>query len=106
MAFEGGGDSGGAGSDCQKEIALGAAGPSVYDKWWAGKQKWTAPEIKATWTGFGQVLGPGTSNVYGGANYVNNTYFGEVGNHMFTTPPGCYMLNQASVMRDLLLKAT
>jgi len=105
MAVESGGDSGWAGSDFHKEIALSAAGPSVYDKWWAGKQKWTSPEIKATWTDFGQVLGPGTSNVYGGANYVNNTYFGEVGNHMFTTPPGCYMLNQASFITDFFVKA-
>ncbi|MDQ6918735.1 MAG: ABC transporter substrate-binding protein [Candidatus Dormibacteraeota bacterium] len=105
MAVESGGDTGWAGSDFHKEIALSQVGPDVYDKWWQGKQKWSSSEIKSSWTSFGQVLGPGSSNVYGGPSYVVNTNFGEVGNHMFSTPPGCYMLNQASFITDFFVKA-
>lgn len=96
MAVESGAASGWAGSDIEKEIALTQAGPTVYDKWWQGKQKWTSPEIKQNWQTFGQLLGPNTSNVYGGANFIVNTNFGDVGTPMFQNPPKCMMLNQAS----------
>jgi alpha-glucoside transport system substrate-binding protein len=105
MAVESGAASGWAGSDFHKEIALSAAGPSVYDKWWQGKQKWSSSEIKQTWTTFGQVLGSNDGNVYGGANYIVNTAFGDVGNPMFATPPKCMMLNQASFITSFFQKA-
>ena len=92
------------GSDIQKEITLGQVGPTVYDNWWQGKQKWTSPEIKGAWQSFGQLLGPGTSNVYGGANYVVNTDFGKVGDPMFQNPPKCMMLNQASFITSFFPK--
>jgi alpha-glucoside transport system substrate-binding protein len=105
MAVESGAATGWAGSDFHKEIALSLVGGDVYDKWWQGKQKWSSPEIKSTFTTFGQVLGPGDANVYGGANYIINTNFGEVGTPMFQTPPKCYMLNQASFITDVFVKA-
>ena len=104
IAVESGGDSGWAGSDFHKEIALGTIGPSVYDKWWQGKQKWSSPEIKSTFTTFGQILGSGDSNVYGGANYVVNTNFGDVGTPMFQSPPKCNLVNQASFITDFFAK--
>lgn len=105
IAVESGAASGWAGSDWHKEIALSTVGPDVYDKWWQGKQAWSSPEIKSTWTTFGQVLGPGDSNVYGGANYIVNTAFGDVGNPMFANPPKCMMLNQASFITSFFQKA-
>jgi len=92
------------GSDIEKEITLGQVGPAVYDKWWQGKQKWTSPEIKGAWQSFGQLLGPGDANVYGGANYVVNTDFGKVGDPMFQNPPKCMMLNQASFITSFFPK--
>jgi alpha-glucoside transport system substrate-binding protein len=92
------------GSDIEKEITLGQVGPAVYDNWWQGKQKWTSPEIKGAWQSFGQLLGPGDSNVYGGANYVVNTDFGKVGDPMFQNPPKCMMLNQASFITSFFPK--
>ena len=92
------------GSDIEKEITLGQVGPTVYDNWWQGKQKWTSPEIKGAWQSFGQLLGPGDSNVYGGANYVVNTDFGKVGDPMFQNPPKCMMLNQASFITSFFPK--
>ena len=105
MAVESGASSGWAGSDFHKEIILSAAGPDVYDKWWQGKQKWSSNEIKQTWTTFGSILGSGDSNVYGGANYVVNTNFGDVGGPMFQSPPKCMMLNQASFITTFFTKA-
>lgn len=105
IAVESGAASGWAGSDWHKEIALSTVGPDVYDKWWQGKQAWSSPEIKSTWTTFGQILGPADSNVYGRANYIVNTAFGDVGNPMFATPPKCMMLNQASFITSFFQKA-
>jgi alpha-glucoside transport system substrate-binding protein len=105
IAIESGGDSGWAGSDFHKEIAIGKVGPDVYDKWWQGKQKWTSPEIKSTFTTFGQILGPGDSNVYGGSKLVVNTNFGNVGDPMFQTPPKCGLINQASFITDFFAKS-
>jgi alpha-glucoside transport system substrate-binding protein len=105
MAVASGAASGWAGSDFHKEIALSTVGPDIYDKWWQGKQKWTSPEIKKTWTTFGQILGPGDANVYGGAAKVINTDFGDVGTPMFQSPPKCDMLNQASFITDFFVKA-
>jgi alpha-glucoside transport system substrate-binding protein len=106
IAIESGGDSGWAGSDFHKELVLGQVGPDIYDKWWQGTQKWTSPEIKSTWTTFGQVLGPNDSNVYGGANQIVNTAYGDVGNPMFgSSPPKCNLINQASFITDFFVKA-
>src|SRR5258708_1623707 len=70
-----------------------------------GKTKWTSPAIKSTGTTFGQILGSGDSNVYGGANYVINPNFGDVGTPMFQNPPKCAMLNQASFITSFFTKA-
>jgi len=105
MAVESGAASGWAGSDFHKEIALSTVGPAIYDKWWQGTQPWSSTEIKQTWTTFGQILGPGDSNVYGGANKIINTNFGDVGTPMFQNPPKCNMLNQASFITDFFVKA-
>lgn len=105
VTVESGAATGWAASDWLKEIVLSQAGPDVYDKWVAGTQKWSSPEIKAAFTTFGNILGPGDSNVYGGANYIVATNFGDVGNPMFANPPKCYMLNQASFITSFFTKA-
>jgi alpha-glucoside transport system substrate-binding protein len=97
--------SGWPGSDWVKEIVLSQAGPTVYDNWWQGKQKWTSPEIKTAWQTWGTILGPNDSNVYGGAASMRSTSFKEAGNPMFQTPPKCYMHNQASFITSFFEKA-
>lgn len=92
----GGADDGWAGSDWIKEIVLSQSGPDVYDKWVAGTQKWTSPEIKSAWTTWGQVLGSGDSNVYGGPTGITSGSFKTAGDGLFSNPPKCYMHNQAS----------
>ena len=92
-------------SDWLKEIVLSQAGPDVYDKWVAGTQTWTSPEIKAAFQTFGTILGPNDGNVYGGKNTILSTQFGDVGTPMFASPPKCYMLNQASFITTFFTSA-
>src|SRR5438309_1417758 len=96
VTVESGSATGWAASDWLKEIVLSQSGPDVYDKWVAGTQKWSSPEIKSAFQTFGSILGPGGNLVYGGPQYVVATAFGDVGTPMFASPPKCYMLNQAS----------
>jgi alpha-glucoside transport system substrate-binding protein len=105
MGVESGAASGWAGSDFHKEILLSQQGPTAYDKWWQGKLKWTSPEVKASWTTFGTILGPSDGNVYGGKNTILSTNFGDAGTPLFSTPPKCNMLNQASFITDFFIKA-
>jgi alpha-glucoside transport system substrate-binding protein len=105
ITVESGSATGWAASDWLKEIVLSQAGPDVYDKWVAGTQKWSSPEIKAAFQTFGSIMGPGGSNVYGGPSYVVATNFGDVGTPMFKTPPKCYMLNQASFITSFFTSA-
>src|SRR5215469_4553172 len=105
LTMESGAASGWPGSDWIKEIVLSQSGQKVYDDWWAGKQKWTSPQIKQAWQTFGQLIGPGAGNVYGGPNYMVSTNFGDVGTPMFASPPKCYMLNQGSFITDFFVKA-
>lgn len=105
VTVESGAASGWPASDWLKEIVLSQAGPDVYDKWVAGTQKWTSPEIKQAWQTFGQILGPNDSNTYGGKQYILATNFGDVGNPMFQNPPKCYMLNQASFITTFFTSA-
>jgi alpha-glucoside transport system substrate-binding protein len=105
VTVESGSATGWAASDWLKEIVLSQAGPDVYDKWVAGTQKWSSPEIKAAFQTFGTILGPNDSNVYGGAQYIVATNFGDVGTPMFQNPPKCYMLNQASFITTFFTSA-
>ena len=102
----GGADDGWPGSDWPKEIVLSQSGPDVYDKWVAGTQKWSSPEIKAAFTTWGKVLGPGDdSNVFGGSKGITNTSFKTGGNPLFTNPPKCYLHNQASFITTFFQEA-
>src|ERR1700704_1115893 len=89
IALESGAASGWPGSDWVKEIVLSQSGPTVYDSWWQGKQKWTSPEIKLAWQTWGKILGPGDSNGYGGAQTMAATNYADGGTPMFQTPPKC-----------------
>ena len=105
IGLESGAASGWPGSDWVKEIVLSQSGPSAYDSWWQGKTKWSSSEIKQAWTTWGQVLGSGDSNVYGGKNFMVSTNFGDAGNGMFDSPPKCLMHNQGSFITDFFVKA-
>jgi len=105
IGLESGAASGWPGSDWVKEIVLSQSGPSVYDAWWKGKQKWSSPEIKLAWQTWGQILGANDANVYGGAKSMAATNFADAGTPLFQTPPKCYMHNQASFITSFFQSA-
>jgi alpha-glucoside transport system substrate-binding protein len=100
VGLEGGADSGWPGTDWVEDFVLRQAGPDVYDKWVAGTQKWSSPEIKTAFQGFGKVL----DDSFGGATTVNSTNFGDGGTPLFKTPPGCLFHHQASFITDFFKK--
>ena len=104
IGLESGSASGWPGSDWVKEIVLSQAGPTVYDSWWQGKQKWSSPEIKQAWQTWGTIVGT-QGLVYGGPQSMVSTAFADAANPMYANPPKCFMHNQGSFMSDIILKA-
>lgn len=95
VALESGAASGWPGTDWLEDIVLRQSGESTYNDWWQGKIAWTSPEIKQAWQTWGQIVAD-PKMVYGGANAMLTTNFGNVGDGLFTDPPNCYMVHQAS----------
>lgn len=96
------GSDGWPGTDWLEDFVLRQSGPTVYDNWVAGKQKWTSPEIKKAWTEFGKAV----SASYGDPTSINGTNFGDSGNQLFKTPPGCLFHHQASFITSFFEKGT
>ncbi|MEJ2209617.1 MAG: ABC transporter substrate-binding protein [Anaerolineae bacterium] len=95
VAVESGSASGWPGTDWLEDIVLRQSGKDVYDQWWQGQIKWTSPEIKKAWQTWGEIVAT-DGMVYGGPNAMLSTNFGQVGDGLFTSPPNCYMVHQAS----------
>ena len=51
------------------------------------------------WQTLGQIVAD-SKMVYGGANTMPTTNFGNVGDRLFTKSPNCYMAHQASFITD------
>ena len=100
VGLESGADSGWPGTDWVEDFVIRQAGPQVYDSWVAGTTKWTDPAIKSAFEAFGDVL----DKTFGGAAKINSTNFGDGGNDLFTTPPGCLFHHQASFISDFFKK--
>ena len=96
------GSDGWPGTDWIEDLVLRQSGPDVYDAWVAGKQKWTSPEIKSAWTEFGKAV----SAAYGDPTSIDGTNFGDTGNQLFKTPPGCLFHHQASFITTFFEKGT
>jgi alpha-glucoside transport system substrate-binding protein len=97
FSVESGAASGWPATDVLESIVLHTQGPDYYNNWWAGKVKWTDPGMKADW----QVLGQMVAQSYGGANRILTTNFANAGDPLFSTPPGCLFLHQASFITGL-----
>ncbi len=96
------GSDGWPGTDWIEDIILRQSGASVYDSWVAVKTKWTSPEIKGAWQEYGKAV----SNTYGDPTSINGTNFGDTGNQLFKTPPGCLFHHQASFITSFFEKGT
>jgi len=95
LAVESGAASGWPGTDWLEDIILRQDGAKFYNDWWAGKVSWTSPEIKKAFQTWGTIVA-NSKMLYGGTNTVLSTNFQDVGTPLFTNPPGCYMVHQAS----------
>ncbi len=93
VGLESGAASGWPGSDWVEQFVLNQSGPDVYDKWVAGQQKWTSPEIKQAFEAFGNVI----ANTFGGGKNANATNFVASGDKLFSNPPGCVFVNHGDV---------
>jgi alpha-glucoside transport system substrate-binding protein len=96
------GSDGWPGTDWIEDLVLRQSGPTVYDAWVAGKQKWTSPEIKNAWLEFGKAV----SATYGDPTSIDGTSFQTTGNQLFKTPPGCLFHHQASFITSFFDKGT
>ncbi len=97
LSVESGAASGWPATDVVESFVLHSQGPDYYNNWWAGKVKWTDPGIKQAWQDFGQMVAAS----YGGANRILTANFANAGDPLFTTPPGCLFLHQASFITGL-----
>ena len=93
-AFESGDASGWPASDDLANIVMRQSGEQVYVDWYSGKHKWSSPEIKSAYQAFGQMVA--NDNLYGGTNYALTTNFGKAGDGLFSSPPGCLFMEQAT----------
>ena len=105
VAVESGASSGWPGTDWLEDIILRQDGAAFYNQWWQGKVKWTSPQIKQAFQTWGQIVG-NPKMVYGGSNTILSTNFGNVGDPLFTTPPGCYLVHQASFIASFFTQNT
>lgn len=101
-AFESGDASGWPASDDLANIVMRQSGEQVYIDWYEGRHKWTSPEIKQAYQTFGQMVA--NDKVYGGTNYVLSTNFQRGGDGLFTQPPGCLFLEQATFMPAMFVQ--
>jgi alpha-glucoside transport system substrate-binding protein len=91
--------SGWPGTDWIEDLVLRQAGPDVYNSWWAGKTKWTSPEIKAA---FQTYLTDVVAKIKDPVEAVDPTKdFSGGGDPLFANPPGCEVFHQASFITGL-----
>jgi alpha-glucoside transport system substrate-binding protein len=97
LSVESGAASGWPATDVLESFVLKSAGPDVYNSWWAGKTKWSDPAIKTAFQDFGTMV----AGSFGGSARILTTNFANAGDPLFTSPPGCLFLHQASFITGL-----
>jgi alpha-glucoside transport system substrate-binding protein len=95
--------SGWPGTDWIEGFVLRQGGPEVYDGWVAGTVPWTSPAIRRAFQAFGTVVADGA--VAGGVDGVLRTHFSHAPNGLFTDPPQCLFVHQASFMKPYMEQA-
>ncbi|MCA1588329.1 MAG: extracellular solute-binding protein [Chloroflexi bacterium] len=103
-AFESGDASGWPASDDLANIVMRQSGAQVYVDWYEGRHPWTSPEIRQAYETFGEMVAP--DGVFGGTNTVLTTNFGNAGDPLFTDPPGCLFMEQATFMTSFFEENT
>jgi alpha-glucoside transport system substrate-binding protein len=100
--IESGADSGWPATDNIEGILMRQSGDTVYNDWWAGKHKWSSPEVKKAFQEYGKIVSE--ENVYGGPNSVLTTAFQRAGKPLFADPAGCLLYDQATFIPNFFLE--
>jgi len=100
VGLQSGAASGWPGTDWIEDFLLRQSGPEAYDAWVAGTLAWTSSEVRKAFMAYGQVVAEDA--VFGGTHGALTTYFSASGDPLFTDPPGCLFLHQASFMTTFL----
>lgn len=95
--------SGWPGTDWIEDFVLRQSGPEVYDGWVAGTVRWTSPAIRKAFRAYGTVVADGAAA--GGVDGVLRTHFSHAPNGLFTDPPQCLFVHQASFMAPYMEQA-
>jgi alpha-glucoside transport system substrate-binding protein len=101
VGIESGAASGWVGTDWLENIFLRQNGPQKYREWYEGKLAWTSPEVKKAFETFGQIVA-NPKMVFGGAQYVNSTNFGNAAAPLFADPAQAYFHHQASFIQGFI----
>ena len=101
-AFESGDASGWPASDHLANIVMRQSGEQVYVDWYEGRHTWTSPEIKQAYETFGQMVA--NDALYGGTAYALSTNFQSSGDGLFSDPPGCLFLEQATFIPAMFVQ--
>jgi alpha-glucoside transport system substrate-binding protein len=100
--IESGADSGWPATDNIEGILMRQSGDQVYNDWWAGKHKWSSPEVKQAFQTYGKIVSD--DNVYGGSKAVLTTAFQRAGKPLFAAKPGCVFYDQATFIPNFFLE--
>ena len=95
MGLEDSSSSGWPGTDWIEDILLHQSGPQVYDSWVSGTLPWTSAPVVRAWQAFGQIA-TSLGQVYGGTGAELLTNYGQAGQPMFASTPGCYLDHEGS----------
>src|SRR3990172_1111082 len=82
-------------TDWMEDVMLRTTSLSNYDAWVAGTLPFSSPEVKHA----AEVIGDlwfKDGYVYGGADAIVTTFFGDSPTGLFTDPPNCWLHRQAN----------
>lgn len=88
--------SGWPGSDWIEDILLQQSGPATYQKWVAGKVRWTDPAVRRAWTTWGGMVGAGRAPY---AQTALTTSFDDAEHNATPGHGPCELEHQASFAR-------
>jgi alpha-glucoside transport system substrate-binding protein len=88
--------SGWPGTDLVETFLILQSGVEAYDRWADGDLAWTSDEVRSAFQAYGRIVADDA--VFGGPEGVLTTGFEVAGDPLFTDPPGCVFLHQASFM--------
>jgi len=101
VGLESGAASGWPAADFIDEILLRQAGPEFHERWRNGQEPWTSQDVKTAFETYGATVAG--KMAYGGTTTVLSTNFAKAANPMFTSPPGCYLNQQATFMGGIIM---